>query len=367
MSNDTMQIPAIEIRQGKGRPLYSFGIDGKKLLDIAQISRIGRNEEAKITGYQRPEVISHIKEIRAYLETESAILPNAIVVAFDTSVTFEPLKYADANKTIRHGIITVPINTSEGVEKPGWIVDGQQRSAAIRDADINEFPVFVTAFITDSIAEQKEQFILVNSTKPLPQGLIFELLPDTEIRLSSKLEKRKLPTLLLQRLNSEATSVLHGAIQTPTNPSGFIKDNSFLRMIENSLNDGALYRFRTFKDPEHSILKCLQLLKIYWTAVSKVFPGAWGLKPNQSRLTHGVGILSLGYLMDSISDKYRSIEIPPEEVFASELTEIKPFCAWTEGYWDFGNGIKRKWNELQNITKDVEFVSSFILNKFKSN
>jgi hypothetical protein len=66
MSESAMQIPAIEIKQGKGRPLYSFGIDGKKLLDIAQISRIGRNEEAKITGYQRPEVISHIKEIKLY-------------------------------------------------------------------------------------------------------------------------------------------------------------------------------------------------------------------------------------------------------------------------------------------------------------
>ena len=366
MSNNTMQIPAIEIRQGKGRPLYSFGIDGKKLLDIAQISRIGRNEEAKITGYQRPEVISHIKEIRAYLETESAILPNAIVVAFNTSVTFEPLKYADANKTIRHGIITVPMNTSEGIEKPGWIVDGQQRSAAIRDADIGEFPVFVTAFITDSIAEQKEQFILVNSTKPLPQGLIFELLPDTEIRLSSKLEKRKLPTLLLQRLNSDARSVLHDAIQTPTNPNGFIKDNSFLRMIENSLNDGALYRFRTFKDPEDSILKCLQLLKIYWTAVSKVFPCAWGLKPNQSRLTHGVGIISLGYLMDSILDKYRTIEIPPEDIFVAELREIKQFCTWTKGEWDFGDGVTRNWNDLQNTSRDIELVTNYILNKFKA-
>jgi len=366
MSNNTMQIPAIEIRQGKGRHLYSFGIDGKKLLDIAQISRIGRNEEAKITGYQRPEVISHIKEIRAYLETESAILPNAIVVAFNTKVTFEPLKYADANKTIRHGMLTVPVDTTEGVEKSGWIVDGQQRSAAIRDADINEFPVFVTAFITDSIAEQKEQFILVNSTKPLPQGLIFELLPDTAIRLSSKYEKRKLSTTLLQMVLTDKNSPFYRAVQTPTNIEGFIKDNSFLKMVENSLNDGALYKFKTFKEPDASNTLSAELLNTYWSAVKSVFNEAWGLRPDKSRLSHGVGIISLGYLMDAICDKYRTLDIPPVDLFQAELSSLKPLCAWTSGEWQLGGGLKKKWNEAQNITKDIELVANFLLAAFRS-
>lgn len=365
MSNNTMQIPAIEIRQGKGRPLYSFGIDGKKLLDIAQISRIGRNEDAKITGYQRPEVISHIKEIRAYLETETAILPNAIVVAFNTSVTFEPLKYADANKTIRHGFLSVSFDQSEGVEKPGWIVDGQQRSAAIRDAEISEFPVFVTAFITDSIAEQKEQFILVNSTKPLPQGLIYELLPGTDIRLSTKLEKRRFPTLLLNEFNANRDSILKGAIQTPTNPNGFIKDNSFLRMIENSLNDGALYKYKTFEQTDIVLTKCFLHLKSYWTAVSKTFPHAWGLRPEKSRLTHGVGILSLGYVMDTISDKYRNLDTVTEEIFLSELKVLKDVCAWTSGEWKFSSSIKRNWNDVQNISKDIEIISNYLLSFYK--
>lgn len=366
MSNSTMQIPAIEIRQGKGRPLYSFGIDGKKLLDIAQISRIGRNEEAKITGYQRPEVISHIKEIRAYLETDSAILPNAIVVAFNTSVRFEPLKYADANKTIRHGVLTVPVGTEEGIEKPGWIVDGQQRSAAIRDAEINEFPVFVTAFITDSVAEQKEQFILVNSTKPLPQGLIYELLPDTTVRLSSKYEKRKVSSALLQLVVTDKSSPFYRAIQTPTNPEGFIKDNSFLKMVENSLNDGALYKFKTFKEPDASNTISAKLLNTYWLAVKSVFSDSWGLRPDKTRLSHGVGIISLGYLMDAICEKFRAIETPPLEVFQAELSSLKPFCSWNSGEWHFGGGLKRQWNEVQNITKDIELVANFLLAKFRS-
>ncbi len=45
------------------------------------------------------------------------------------------------------------------------MVDGQQRSAAIREARVEAFPICVTAFITESAAEQRSQFILVNSTK----------------------------------------------------------------------------------------------------------------------------------------------------------------------------------------------------------
>ena len=102
--------------------------------------------------------------------------------------------------------------------KPGWIVDGQQRSAALRDARLDVFPVFVTGFVTDNVAEQREQFILVNSTKPLPKGLIYELLPGTEVQLSTHLERRRFPAYLLERLNYDSRSPLHLAVQTPTNP-----------------------------------------------------------------------------------------------------------------------------------------------------
>ena len=101
-------------------------------------------------------------------------------------------------------------------DKPGWIVDGQQRSAAIRDARIDSFPVCVTAFITDSDEEQRSQFILVNSAKPLPKGLIYELLPATVGTLPLTLQARKFPAILLRRLNCEIRSPLYRKIRTPT-------------------------------------------------------------------------------------------------------------------------------------------------------
>ncbi len=41
------------------------------------------------------------------------------------------------------------------------------------------FPVAAVGFIAKDEAEQRSQFILVNNTKPLPEQLIYELLPDS--------------------------------------------------------------------------------------------------------------------------------------------------------------------------------------------
>ena len=184
MNTRELRLPALEVRQSKRRFLYSFAIDGKLLPKVTTISRIVRDQNHRILGYQRPEVLSHISEIRNYLESDDPMIPNAIVVAFDKRVRFEPLGDADTSDFSRPGFLVIPIDEGQPDElKPGWIVDGQQRSAAIRDARIARFPVCVIAFITESDKEQREQFILVNSTKPLPKGLIYELLPSTEARL----------------------------------------------------------------------------------------------------------------------------------------------------------------------------------------
>src|SRR5207253_3816816 len=135
-----------------------------------------------------------------------------------------------------HGHLLIPLDNDSSKAKPGWIVDGQQRAAAIRDARLGAFPVFITGFITDSVAEQKEQFILVNSTKPLPKGLIYELLPTTQMKLPLLLEKRRFPAHLTNRLNYDPDSPFKGKIRTATNGDGVVQDNSVLKMLENSLS-----------------------------------------------------------------------------------------------------------------------------------
>ena len=175
-ATNEIRLPALAVRQGE-RLLYSFAVDGKKLPLFATVSRVHRDDEQKLGGYQRPEALAHVAAIKRYLEGSDALLPNALVVAFDERVKFKAGGKAKDSGDTTFGEIVIPIDESLADEnKPGWIVDGQQRSAAIREARVEGFPVFVTAFITDSVSEQRSQFILVNSTKPLPKGLIYELL-----------------------------------------------------------------------------------------------------------------------------------------------------------------------------------------------
>src|SRR4051812_1836672 len=231
-----LRLPALAIQQSPGRILYSFAVDGKELHSFAAVSRVRRDSAHELDGYQRAESLAHIRTIRKYLESADAMLPNALVVAFDSRVRFLATRGSRKSDEVRAGQLVVPvIQNAKEFEKPGWIVDGQQRSAAIRDAEVDRFPVCVTAFITDSVAEQRSQFILVNSTKPLPKGLIHELLPATpEESLPMELLKKRFPAYLLDRLNYDPDSPLYKRIRTPTTPAGTIKDNSVLKMISMS-------------------------------------------------------------------------------------------------------------------------------------
>lgn len=366
-SGTFLQLPALEIRQGDGSTLYSFAVDGKQLALFATISRIHRDDDSEIQGYQRPAVLSHISAIRRYIESDAPMIPNALVVAFDKRVQFEPLVGVPHVSYARHGTITIPVSEDTTDEdKPGWIVDGQQRSAAIRDARVASFPICVTAFIADSDEEQRSQFILVNSAKPLPKGLIHELLPGTIGVLPPQFQIREFPALLLYRLNFQVNSPLYRLIQTPTNPDGKIKDNSILKMLENSLSDGALYSFRNSQTGECDEDAMLAVLKDYWRAVSRVFPEAWNKPPRQSRLMHGAGIASLGFLMDTIFDRYIRLRIPGESDFSEDLAALATVCRWTSGYWDFGPHSQYKWNELQNTTRDIQKLSNYLLSEYKA-
>ena len=362
-----MRLPALKVTQGIDRCLYLFAVDGKMLPEFTTVSRVHRDKNTEIKGYQRPEVMRHIAEIRKYIESDNPLIPNALVIAFDDRVRFEA-----ASKTHKPGVFSIPgtlvipvDDTLSEEEKPGWIVDGQQRTAAIREAKVESFPISVVGFVTENDAEQRAQFILVNSTKPLSKSLIYELLPATEGHLPSALLKRQLPSRLVERLNFDADSPLFGMIQTPTTPDGVVKDNSILRTLESSISDGALYRYRDPITGDGDVDMMLSVLKPFWTAVQVVFSNAWGLPSRKSRLMHGAGIVSLSYVMDAIAEPILDNRAVTTDDFISGLRLLEPICQWTSGEWDFGEGVIRKWNGLQNTSQDVQKLTSYLLFEYR--
>ena len=353
-----LEFPALALAQNEKKTIYAFAIDGKRLPDIASIARAGRDGEGQFVGYQRPEVKKHIGEIRRYLESDFPMMPNAIVLALDPTVTFSATE-APGNGHTKTGMLR--IRKREGTSDLGaaWVVDGQQRLAAIREADVASFPMFAIGFTASSEEEQREQFLLVNSAKPLPRALIHELLPGVTSNVPSHLLKRQLPARLLNALNVYPPSPLYGQISTATNPGGNVKDNSVLRFLENSLSDGVLYRIGQQGTPEQQWRLMVDVLVAFWNAVKRTWPDIWRLSPRKSRLLHGAGVVSLGFLMDAMSDRRRETW-PDTTYFAQELAKIKPHCRWNEGFWEFSPDHHRHWNDIQNTPKDVQLIANYL-------
>lgn len=361
---ERLSVPALEVRQSRTSRIYTFAIDGKQVSQFAEVSRIKRIDEFELEGYQRPEVVAHVQEIREYIESDAPMIPNSVVIAFDSRVKFHPAagKQVPTGANTRVGTLEIPLGEIGGAGKVGFVVDGQQRLAAIRGAKVKQFPMLVSAFITDDIRQQTEQFILVNATKPLPKGLIYELLPHTDARLPSALHRRRLTAMLLERLNHDSRSPLHGMVCTPTSPDGVIRDNSMLKMLGNSLSDGLLYDLRvTGPTDADAIEPMLTVLRSFWGAVKSTFSDAWGLKPRHSRLMHGAGIVGVGNLMDHIAtQRSRGTTLPSQQFFSKHLAMVAPHCAWCSGTWRLGGREIRAWNQIQNTRQDVELLTDFL-------
>ena len=362
-------VEALRLEQSPGRYIYSFGIDGKEVPKFASVSRARRaDEDISLIGYQRPEVQKHIAQIREYIDSQGAMVPNAIVLAFAEGATFTP--YVRRSRSARSlggaeaGTLEIPVARA-GEEKIGFVVDGQQRLAAIREAERNSFPVFAVAFEARTDEEQREQFLLVNSTKPLPKGLIHELLPGTQGHLPPHLEKRKLPAELLAHLNHTQGSPLEGAIRTATNPTGRIADNSMLRVLETSLSDGVLWEIAQVEEGEGAVVEMCKVLQAFWAAVREVWEDIWELKPRQSRLLHGAGVVTLAYLMEEMIVRYQGEPWPPKAYFVGQLELIRDDFKWTDGWWDFGGDVRRRWDEIQNVNKDVMMLMNHMTRVYR--
>jgi len=346
----TFTFPAITPQQSAHHSVFGFCATATDIFSFADIERLGRSEKGILKGFQRPKVAGHIREIREYLAQENAVLPNSVVIAFTSGVKLT--KKSD-------GQIHLTIRTKKG-EKPGLIVDGQQRLSALQDLENKEFEVLVTGLICESEDELRKQFILINNTKPLPKQLIYELLP-TVNGLPVRLSSRSTAATLVERLNYDEASSLRGQINQHTNPSGVIRDTAIQRVIMSSLSDGVL---REFYREEGGLEKCFQLVSDYFAAVQRVFQSDWHEHtPKTSRLVHGCGIVSMGYVMEYL---HTTSGITTTTQFAKELSPIRERVAWTSGYWNFGENNQRPWNSLQNLSKDYRELSRYLLHILKN-
>ena len=62
---------AVCAQQSSEHKVLSFAAKASDVLRFAAIDRIGRDAQGELSGFQRPQVAAHIREIRDYLETQA--------------------------------------------------------------------------------------------------------------------------------------------------------------------------------------------------------------------------------------------------------------------------------------------------------
>ena len=345
----TYNFKAIRAQQATGHDVFVFAADPHEVLRLAEIERVGRTEGGELHGFQRHQIASHIKDIRDYLAREDALLPNAVIVAF-----------LDGVRIVKEqaGVLDIEI-TVEGDKRPGFVVDGQQRLTALSGLEKPGFQVFVSALVCKDYNELRQQFVLINNTRPLPKTLIYELLPEVE-GLPERFTARKFAARIVDRLNFAPDSSLNGSIRQHTNPTGVLSDIAMQKVVMNSASDGAIRDFIRYEERD---LHSYRLISEFFAAVEEVYGPEWvGMTPRQSRLVHGAGLVAMGIVMDNL---YYSEGATQQHQFVPGLKALKPATAWTSGQWALQEWDVRPWNGIQNTPSDIDLLTQYLRGALK--
>ena len=360
---------AIRIPQNEKSPLYSFSMTGAEIDAVAGVSHIARSKKGKLLGYQRPQVKRHIREIVEYLDSDEVIFPNPIILCLPSDTVFRAVRGRASDDGLADmGTIEIPI-PGEGEARRAWIVDGQQRAMALAKSTRKDMPVPVNAFAANSLAVQRDQFLRVNNSRPLPKGLITELLPEVDTKLPAKMVAKKIPSALCDVLNQHPDSPFHGLIRRSSTPQSLaaqavIRDTSVVKMLEESVSNpsGCFFAYRNMVSGETDFDAIQTILFAYWGAVKAAFPDAWGVPATQSRLMHGAGIQAMGKLMDRVMPN-APLDVKKARRYAKrEIQRIESECHWTSGRWKHLDNLR--WNDIQNVPRHVRELSNFLVRTY---
>lgn len=361
----SISVNAIQIKTKTNRLLYTFVIEGRDLPKLSTVSQAHRDQSLDLIAYQRPEVRSHINEIAEYIKSPDAIIPNSIVVALNPKhAKFTPFK-REGSGIGAFGDLTIYFDNTNPA---AWIIDGQQRTKAIEQADIENFPLFVTAISDTDPSFQRQQFVNVNSAKPLPRKLLNELLPHLD-RAPGKLYAKQPAAVVAESLSTSESSPFYGIVKFSTNPSNpeeVVDFNSLVNAIHLILKQkDSLLSKKILHTSHRSQSEVVDYLIRFWSAVQQTFPDAWGNPPRDSRLMHGVGIAGLTGFASYLADLDRKLPLDP--VITQHLENIRPHCAWTahEKIWTNFDGVGTdwRWNELQNTEQHKTALLRFLIRK----
>lgn len=229
-----MKLFAISLKQ-KTIPLYLFAARASDLSQVVRLSHRSRDERLAL---QRTLDRKRLKEIALYLREPHSLIANNIILNFDESVSFKPVK----NHGIENaGYLTIPENT-----QCATILDGQHRLMGFQFADKINFELSCIGFLNLDEDQAADIFTVINSTQ---KALSKSLLLDIRHYIGKTEGEEKKATDIALYLNSNSHCLLHRQVRVARGEKGIISLDSLTRLIIPFIDLGGVLE-RNMKKPE---------------------------------------------------------------------------------------------------------------------
>ena len=335
-STGSFSAEAIQIRQGE-LEMFVFGAKPSILLKVGYVSR---RASGKPNAYQRILNRDRIAKLSKFLSSRDALLPNAIIIAFDSEPNVQnEIKYDN-------GKLSFPRTYCYA-----WIIDGQHRvfgflntTFAEMDDDDSEqvFELPVVAFRKLDPVVQNRTFVSINYNQ---KKIDPTLLCDLATALHDMQNELTWPSLLVEELNSllplkDQVKIKEVDKGKPISISSFARYGLLEGLLgydqKNRSYNGALYSYSPFEPKasidsqanQDSLKKQVDLLRRYFDAVAQNTrkedseQDPWRNTKKYS-LLKPTGINALLLVLSRIMEKYPKIESDIHQDLCTYLRPLK--------------------------------------------
>lgn len=277
-----IKIPVFPIVQNKILMLV-FTVPAKIIYERFDVSR---RVTDKTLGYQRSFSKTRIQQIKNYINNETGVIPNSILVNLDQG----KYNYLQDKKIL----------ILKDEESLGLIIDGQHRVKGTYEAN-PEFELMVCATLDLSIQQQAKLFVTINKTqKGVPASLYLDLLPLLEGYIEDfdqeGISAERRATEIATRLNEDEESPLYQLIRRTGEGRFGISLNEFVNQIKDYVEP------KTGNLADFGFEQQYKIFEIYFRAIKAVFLEQW--EDPQSYLLKTVGF---GGLMKSFYEIFNLV------------------------------------------------------------
>ena len=107
MKDKALQICALRTVHRGDTALYAFFIPGELITEIADISRIHRDDHDVLEGFQRKAIQQHVKNIAEYLDQGDVLFPNSLILAMSPEIVFQQSRGSEPKGLIGAGPVHI--------------------------------------------------------------------------------------------------------------------------------------------------------------------------------------------------------------------------------------------------------------------